>query len=55
MNEGTTTWYAFDLERQLFIAVLASKGDRSKHIPAVEKLSANQLLRYTDAAGYRRV
>jgi hypothetical protein len=54
MNEGITTWYAFDLERQLFIAVLASKGDGSKHIPAVEKLSANQLLRYTDAAGYRR-
>lgn len=54
MNEGTTTWYAFDVERHLFIAVLGSAGERSKHIVAVEKLSANQLLRYTDAAGYRR-
>jgi hypothetical protein len=54
MNEGTTTWYAFDVERRLFIAVLGSTGDRSKHIPAVEKLSANQLLRYTDATGYTR-
>jgi hypothetical protein len=54
MNEGTTTWYAFDVGRHLFIAVLGSTGERAKHIPAVEKLSANQLLRYTDAAGYRR-
>jgi hypothetical protein len=54
MNEGITTWYAFDVERCLFIAVLGSTGDRAKHIPVVEKLSANQLLRYTDAAGYRR-
>jgi hypothetical protein len=54
MNEGTSTWYAFDVERRLFIAVLGSTGDRSKHVPAVEKLSANQLLRYTDASGYRR-
>jgi hypothetical protein len=54
MNEGLTTWYAFDFERRLFIAVLAGTGDHSKHIPASEKLGANQLLRYTDAAGYRR-
>jgi hypothetical protein len=54
VNEGTITWYAFDIERRLFIAVLGSTGDRSRHIPAVEKLSANQLLRYTDAAAYRR-
>ncbi len=54
MNEGTTTWYAFDVERRLFIAVLSSIGDRSKRIPAPEKLSANQLLRYTDATGNRR-
>src|SRR3954462_576354 len=51
MNEGKTTWYAFDVERRLFVAVLASTGN---NIPAVEKLSDNQLLRYTDAAGYRR-
>jgi hypothetical protein len=54
MNEGIATWYAFDLERHLFIAVLSSTGNRSQHIPAIEKLRANQLLRYTDAAGYRR-
>jgi hypothetical protein len=54
MNEGMTTWYAFDVGRQLFIAVLGSAGDHLKHIPTVEKLSGNQLLRYTDAAGYRR-
>jgi hypothetical protein len=54
MNEGTTTWYAFDVERRLFIAVLSSIGDRSKRIPAPEKLSPTQLLRYTDATGNRR-
>src|SRR5437667_3242972 len=54
MNEGTMTWYAFDIERRLFIAVLGSAGDRGRHIPALEKLSPNQRLRYTDAAGYRR-
>lgn len=54
MNEGTETWYAFDIERWLLVAVLCSTGDRSRHVPAVERLTANQLLRYTDAAGYRR-
>src|SRR5262245_47950095 len=54
MNQGITTWYAFDIERRLFIAVLGSTGDDPKRIPALGKLSANQLLRYTDAAGYRR-
>lgn len=54
MNEGTTTWYAFDIERRLFIAVLCSARDHSRHLPAVAKLTANQLLRYTDAAGYKR-
>jgi len=54
MNEGITTWYAFDIERRLFIAVLGSMGDRSRHIPAVEKLSANQHVRHTDVAGYAR-
>lgn len=55
MNEGITTWYAFDAERGLFVAVLGTTmSDRSRHIPAAEKLSANQLLRYTDAAGYTR-
>ena len=33
MNEGTITWYAFDIERRLFGAVLGSTGDRSRHIP----------------------
>jgi len=28
MNEGTITWYAFDMERHLFIAVVGSAGDR---------------------------
>jgi hypothetical protein len=54
MNQGTTTWYAFDIERRLLIAVLTSTGDRSGRIPAVEKLRSDQLLRYTDAAGYPR-
>src|SRR5262249_6291469 len=54
MNEGVMTWYAFDVERRLFIAVIGCIGDRSKQVPTVEKLSVNQLLRYTDAAGYRR-
>lgn len=53
MNEGITTWYAFDIKRHLFIAVL-STGDHSKNIPALETLSPNQFLRYTNAAGYRR-
>ena len=54
VNEGTITWYAFDVERRLFVAVLGSMGNRSKHIPVAEKLGVNQLLRYTDAAGYKR-
>jgi len=54
MNEGTITWYAFDMERHLFIAVLGSAGDRGSHIPALEKLGPNQRVRHTDAAGYRR-
>jgi hypothetical protein len=54
MNEGTTTWYAFDLERRLLIAVLGSTGEQPEHIPNPEKLGANQLLRYTDATGRRR-
>ena len=54
MNEGTVTWYAFDIERRLFVAVLGSMDNRVHRIPAAEKLSANQLLRYSDAAGYKR-
>jgi hypothetical protein len=54
MNEGITTWYAFDVERRLFVAVLGTMSGRSGHIPAAERLSSNQLLRYTDAAGYTR-
>lgn len=53
-NEGIMTWYAFDVERRLFIAVICSTDDRSTHVPSVEKLIDNQLLRYTDAAGYKR-
>jgi hypothetical protein len=53
MNEGTTTWYAFDIERRLFVAVLCS-ARTPKRVPAVAKLTSHQLLRYTDAAGYRR-
>jgi hypothetical protein len=54
MNEGMSTWYAFDVERRMFIAVLANTGEHPKRVPAPEKLSANQLLRYTDATGNRR-
>ena len=54
MNEGTITWYALDIERRLFVAVLGSMGSRLNRVPATEKLSPNQLLRYTDAAGYKR-
>jgi hypothetical protein len=54
INEGRSTWYAFDRGRHLFIAVLASSGAHSKRVPATEKLSADQLLRYTNATGYRR-
>jgi hypothetical protein len=54
MNEGTITWYALDIERRLFVAVLGSTGNRLNRVPATEKLSADQVLRYTDAAGYKR-
>ena len=54
MNEGTITWYALDIERRLFVALLGSMGSRLNRVPATEKLSPNQLLRYTDAAGYKR-
>ena len=54
MNEGVLSWYGFDIERRLFVAVLCSSGDRARHVPVVERLTVNQLLRYTDAGGYRR-
>jgi hypothetical protein len=55
INEGISTWYAFDVERHLLIAVITSTNEHSQRIPAVEKLSSSQILRYTTAAGYRRV
>ncbi|MEO8601919.1 MAG: hypothetical protein ABI629_05025 [bacterium] len=54
MNEGATTWYAFDAGRQLLVAVLATAGDRATSVPSSEKLSPTQLVRYTTAAGHRR-
>ena len=54
VNEGIITWYALDIERRLFVAVLGSMGNRLNRVPATEKLSPDQLLRYTDAAGYKR-
>ncbi len=54
INEGISTWYAFDVERHLLIAVITSTNEHSQRIPAVEKLSSNQIVRYTNAAGYRR-
>jgi hypothetical protein len=54
MNEGLASWYAFDVERNLFIAVITSTNEHSSRIPAVKKLSNNQIVRYTDFVGYRR-
>jgi hypothetical protein len=54
MNEGLASWYAFDVERNLFIAVITSTNEQSSRIPAVKKLSSNQVVRYTDLVGYRR-
>jgi hypothetical protein len=54
MNEGIASWYALDVERNLFIAVITSTNEQSSRIPAIKKLSDNQIVRYTDFAGYRR-
>lgn len=54
INNGLITWYGFDVERRLFIAVLGHIGPLLDKVPSEEKLSDAQLLRYTDAAGYRR-
>lgn len=53
-NQGVVTWYAFDVSRQIFVAVLGSSTSASKRVPRATKLAANQLLRETDAAGYAR-
>lgn len=55
INEGISSWYAFDVARHLLIAVITSTNEHSQRIPAVEKLSNNQIVRCTSAAGYRRV
>lgn len=54
MNEGMSTWYAFDMERRVFVVVLASARDHPRGIPQTEKLSPDQLIRHTDAAGFKR-
>lgn len=54
MNEDLASWYAFDVERNLFIAVITSTNEHSSRIPVVKKLSNNQIVRYTDFVGYRR-
>lgn len=54
MNGGVITWYAFDVTRHLFVAVLGSIENPHKVPPKLEKLSTNQFLRNTDAAGYNR-
>lgn len=54
MNEDLASWYAFDVERNLFIAVITSTNEHSSRIPAVKKLSNNQVVRYTDFVSYRR-
>ena len=55
INEGKLSWYAFDVERHLFVAVLANKSKQLTPAPRPEKLSSDQLVRYSGAAGYQRV
>ena len=45
MNAGMRTWYAIDLERCIFVAVLSSADPLSARIPSPEKLRPNQHLR----------
>lgn len=54
MNPGLSSWYAFDVARHLFVAVLGSIENPLRPLPKLEKLSVNQFLRNTDAAGYKR-
>jgi hypothetical protein len=56
INDGLITWYAFDLDRNLFIAVLGGAGSRflTKERAAQMKLDSNQFVRYTASAGYSR-
>jgi len=54
MNGGVISWYAFDVTRHLFVAVLGRMENPHKFLPKPEKLGANQFLRNTDAAGYNR-
>jgi hypothetical protein len=54
LNDGRITWYGFDLDRRLFIAVLGHAGRHLERLPKESKLAESQLVRLTDAAGYRR-
>jgi hypothetical protein len=54
MNQGMMTWYAIDLERHIFVAVLRSTNPASGHIPSPEKLGVNQTLRSIDAGGQQQ-
>src|ERR1700756_5769708 len=53
INDGMMTWYAYDAERELFIAVLGNAGRRLLKNSDL-RLGPNQLLRTTIAAGYQR-
>ena len=53
INDGLITWYGFDIERRLFIAVLGHMGHLLDRVPNEEKLNDSQLLRYTTAEGRR--
>jgi hypothetical protein len=56
VNDGLITWYALDLDRNLFVAVLGGAGPRflAKDRAAQMKLELNQFVRYTNNAGYSR-
>ena len=56
VNDGLITWYAFDLDRNLFIAVLGGAGPRflAKEHAARMRLDSKQFVRYTTSAGYSR-
>jgi len=52
MDGGMRTWYAFDLERYIFIAVLSSTDPLTARVPSPDKLKPNQYLR-RDGGGNR--
>ena len=53
INEEMITWCAFDADRQLFVAVLA-RANRACPPSSLnpEGMSPNQIVGYSDAAGY---